>query len=1751
MASADELKALGNKAIAEKNFDEAVAKFTEAIALQPENHILYSNRSAAYASKKDWQKALDDANKTTEIKPDWPKGWGRKGTAYYGLGDLLAANDAYEEGLKVDPNNAGLKKDLAAVQKAMKAEAGGDAGDPGLGLGNMFNDPQLLQKLAANPKTSSFLSDPTFMAKLQQMKENPKASPDLFSDPRMLQVLGVLMGVDMQMGMPDDMPGASKDTEMPDAPAPQSKPAAPKKAPTPEPEPEPEELDEEALEKKKAKEAADKEKALGTENYKKRNFDQAIEHYTKAWELHKDITYLNNLGAAYFEKGDYEKAIEACTKAVEEGRAIYADFKMIAKSYARIGTAYEKQGNLDLAIENYKKSLTEHRTPDVNAKLRAAERTKTEQSRLAYIDPAKAEEAREEGNKKFKESDWPGAVAAYSEMIKRAPDDPRGYSNRAAAFVKLLEFPSAVEDCNTAIKKDATFIRAYIRKAQAFFGMREYSKCVDACTEAAKVDLEHHKGANAREIEQQQQKAFNAMYSARENETEDQTRERLAKDPEIMSIMQDPIMQSILQQAQSDPAALTEHMKNPEIRSKIQKLVAAGVIRVAYIQLIEVIATSPPDPPSPALHLIASLPSVLRYVDEDNRTVLHHAARLGRAEIVRAAISTAGPDAIVDPLDADRCTPLHLASRNGHLEVVTTLLAAGADVRAEESFDETPLHEAARNGHAEIARVLIAAGAVVDAPNRDCGTALHVGARRGMEAVVEVLLEAGANPATRDAVGDTPLHDAARGGHEGVVMALLETGMVSIEAQNANDFTPLSVAARHGREAIVRMLVEQGADVDSLSNEYCTPLHQAASEGHDGVVRILIAAGADVDLQDRDEQTALHAGVMFEHAAVVASLLAAEADVNLRDTEDCTPLHHAVKNENKAMVRDLLEAGADPTVISATGETPQSLARVLNRNSIADLCEAPQVKVRQGVVSNFRPKRCRPPGRPNQEDEREACRHFKGLFWCPTSEVRFEGLSVWDMLYDPETELRLTPRMPAVVGTPKGGGAATPVRSPGASPVRSPAVSPGASPAASPPRSPLLSPPGTTAGGLTMKEMKRGQQQRRRKSSYASRMPERPVKRWLHLPANNVAWVMDLVQRVCAMDHRTDAECNRIMAFIEETFHEMRTGEFYRRPHFKMEAAAAAAEEAVGLGVGPPTPPITQPTATTPGGRMFSMVLPIIDVDIDEGTKNSLRNVQIGDEARLMRPLEMVAGNDRRVVVPQGAAGGGTQRRHPLTAMPTNLQHYLFPHLAHFDAMAKLRASFTKSEYHVPRPLDQSYHEALSAADLALRNESQVLFRYLRRVEGRLVAEQQQQQTAEEEVCPPPLVEDAQGQGKSPFERHVQRTFSRQASSKQKKTDGTKAELGRMAGRQDQASSVQAKISREKRRMDTERRKQILCVAQLWVWRIDENTIITAFPDRWDNKNAKTLLNEIKHRVLGIRDLRSEDTDMMRIVESILESALGYSEEEFHFQFEGPKSYCTVFASSIAHVSNEAMKRYAEFKASIKKMGTSKTVLDDLRAEIELLQEIDDIREEINMIKRVLRSQERVYEEFRGSEIGEKCGDGKDAARKAFKHPTLDFFKRLEEDANRVRDSITTLLDLRQREANIEEALSASEQSKILFIFTGATVVFAPLSWATGIFEVSIEGLASPTTAGTLIIACVLSLFGTLLLIALSLQIYEFITQGKAKQMYQNVWNFFEIRRKDKAASSSKSSPPSSLDASTQLSRQRRSSLSQPVAATA
>jgi len=68
-----DLKDKGNAALAIGDYDQAIEHYTQAIALDPNNHVLFSNRSAAFAKQGKYQNALEDAEKTVSIKPDWPK----------------------------------------------------------------------------------------------------------------------------------------------------------------------------------------------------------------------------------------------------------------------------------------------------------------------------------------------------------------------------------------------------------------------------------------------------------------------------------------------------------------------------------------------------------------------------------------------------------------------------------------------------------------------------------------------------------------------------------------------------------------------------------------------------------------------------------------------------------------------------------------------------------------------------------------------------------------------------------------------------------------------------------------------------------------------------------------------------------------------------------------------------------------------------------------------------------------------------------------------------------------------------------------------------------------------------------------------------------------------------------------------------------------------------------------------------------------------------------------------------------------------------------------------------------------------------------------------------------------------------------------------------------------------------------------------------------------------------------------------
>lgn len=575
--SAEEYKAQGNKHFAAKEFTEAIEAFTKAIEASPEpNHVLYSNRSGSYASLKNFKNALEDAEECVKINGSWAKGYNRVAAAHYGLGNFDDAKQQYEKALEIDSNNAMAKDGLKSVENAKASRNA----MPDMGLGAIFSDPNLISKLKSNPKTAELMKDPELVQKVLQMQTNPQAGATNFlSDPRLMTIMASLMGIDMDMPEPPRQEKASEPvTNADEDPAVEAPQESPKETPAKE---ESEDVEMEEVEEpvKDTKAEADAAKAEGNTLYKQRKFDEAIAAYDKAWELHHDVTYLNNRSAAEFEKGDYDAAIKTCEKAIEQGRELRADYKVVAKSFARLGNSFLKKDDLESAAKYFDKSLTEHRTPDVLNKLRYTQREIKVREALNYIDPEKAEEARLQGKEYFTKSDWPNAVKAYTEMIKRAPEDVRGYSNRAAVLAKLLSFPDAINDCNKAIEKDPSFIRAYIRKANAQLAMKEYSQALETLTVAREKDLAQGEGKNVSEIDQLYNKAMSNRFQAIEGETPEQTMERVGRDPEIVAILQDPVMQGILGQARDNPAALQDHMKNSSINKKINTLIAAGVIR--------------------------------------------------------------------------------------------------------------------------------------------------------------------------------------------------------------------------------------------------------------------------------------------------------------------------------------------------------------------------------------------------------------------------------------------------------------------------------------------------------------------------------------------------------------------------------------------------------------------------------------------------------------------------------------------------------------------------------------------------------------------------------------------------------------------------------------------------------------------------------------------------------------------------------------------------------------------------------------------------------------------------------------------------------------------------------------------------------------------------------------------------------------------------------------------------------------------
>lgn len=299
---------------------------------------------------------------------------------------------------------------------------------------------------------------------------------------------------------------------------------------------------------------------------------------------------------------------------------------------------------------------------------------------------------------------------------------------------------------------------------------------------------------------------------------------------------------------------------------------------------------------------LAITPGVLRYRDYYDWTVLHHAARHGRADFV-ARLLTAGADP--DKPTSDGESALHLAVASLDAQSVFVLLRADADPKLRSAEGWTPLHIAAGRGRADLVRALLGAGAdpSVSAGEDSLLPLLLAAKSRDDEESVRLLIAAGASAGARDRLGYGPLEYAVLSDSPEKIQYLLDHGARWAKRFD-NDYHPMDVAARNGLTRSIRKLRSLGLQSPralSFAADATTRALLESDESEAGRLRRLNEDHWPVVLAEPDGER------LRER---VAELLAAGADPNHLSHKWGTPLGVALAKDDPDFVRWFVARGA-------------------------------------------------------------------------------------------------------------------------------------------------------------------------------------------------------------------------------------------------------------------------------------------------------------------------------------------------------------------------------------------------------------------------------------------------------------------------------------------------------------------------------------------------------------------------------------------------------------------------------------------------------------------------------------------------------------------------------------------------------------------------------------------------------------------------------------------------------------------------
>ncbi|CZR55147.1 related to ankyrin repeat protein [Phialocephala subalpina] len=985
---------------------------------------------------------------------------------------------------------------------------------------------------------------------------------------------------------------------------------------------------------------------------------------------------------------------------------------------------------------------------------------------------------------------------------------------------------------------------------------------------------------------------------------------------------------------------------------------------------------------------------------------------------------------------AERLEP-HLlrAAQEDDVEKLRQILeTARARKQLDESFLQKGLIRSSERGKLAATEFLLENGASPDGAAGNRAPPLLKAVERNNIGIVHLLLKHGANPETADKKGRTLLMTAAWKNHWNILELLIKKG-ANI---NAKDDRGRNILHNLGADkqcnwgdSVAELLLAQNITIDGedgRDNLARTPLHWACATGKKGLAEMLLTRPrgprASVHAVELRGKTPLHLAAAHDREDIVELLLRHNADVMAKSDGSWTPLHNACELGFEKIVRMLLNAGSDPNakllngmtalhyaaqnghleVVKCLLERPETKRAVRDATGITPFLKAAQNKHKE-IVNLLAPVNFHS----ISEDALGACNGFNATivdFGNFRNRNRVKKYSVFELLYAHD-------------------------------------------------------PVNTRKAKLTVLP-----------NDKASEF------RWIHLPANNMAWIEVLLCKLFIEEGAGDVEGFKA---LERSFSHQHRGQ-QSHSHFMR--------------------PLCQSTTRTPR----------VPKTVDES----------GDSSTEQGPPQ--------IVITSSNAAPKTPNRNPSRQdsydwSKSSPNHSGKENKAEKSERHKKEKAYVKGNKS-PKGNDTPRFESMrrsngldsprpsSAAKKESSQPSGNVFAFMPYLHFETTRRRQEMQNAirRAETMRSPLCRLGKAEtydemlirahlNTSTVSLHVRRTLDQ---SFYHNID---------TSNRDQDQVVYRYQLRANAEEDFEVDPKIVMVDQLWMYVLGKDLIVTAFPQRWQqpkndplnvldgiiediNSKAREPVNSvydlamvITNRCTGVFDrhhMGDEDYQFLDMFESSIGNATDRETVLFkEFDVASAQASQWLLQNRRWHRSSKLLqhntaatdinREQAEEQYHAQELTGRPFFVDrllDIGQETNLLAETKDIRDELNMIVKVFEDQGHVLRSLQEAILDIYSDEQKSqqSIKKRFRDrlKTIDIhikdIERMDRQAERIYKSVTDMLDLKQKHANVFEARFARDQAEVgarqsqtIMVFTIVTIVFLPLSFIAAFFAINIR----------------------------------------------------------------------------------------------